>query len=638
MKKSKGIDFVEANRIARETLRDWYPEIDSGKRSGEWVNGIPNPTRNDRNTDSFGINTERGFYHDFAGESHDLVHLYATMNGLSQKEAARAFLPPEPEPYDVDIEAIKANLLKKNEVKIPGEWDYVHLYTDGVCSFYVCRRNARGDQKKEIRQFSFVDGKFAPKKPPKPAHGYPLLNLDKILSAGPDQEIVLVEGEVKSESIPDPYIATSIAGGANAWKDTDLSPLAGHSVILWPDNDEPGKKCMAEIRDALSSSTVKMIIPSPEWPMGADAANFSYDERLEILKSAKTEEKKQIFPITSFDEIEIKPPRWLIKGVLEANSFSCFFGASGSGKSYTVLSMACCIATKQAFFGHDVKETGPIIYIAGEGFSGIGKRLRAWEKYHNQEIPKKSIFVSACAACLGDDAFMVHVTESVKNVAEKHGKPSLIIIDTWARNMTGNENDTADTSAAIRSLDRLRQDYECSAIVVHHTGKADSERARGSSALRAALDTEYQVENQKDIVTVKNTKMKDGEMPECMTFAFEYVDLGIQDEDGEPVFSSVITPIAAGILNMKNPIETKKSEEAAINILSAFPEGMPVREFHAAMKNKGMVQRTVKRVKDELETSGKIKIDGGLIYLVDEEKPVESEKKPWEKKESYEIY
>lgn len=618
MHKKKGINFQEANRIAADTIRDWLPEISRGKPSGDWINNFPNPTRPDRDPASFGVNPRAGIYHDFTGETHDLLHLFAIVHGLSDGDAAKTLLPQEVEPYEIDITRLKESLEKQRAQTVPGQWDHVHPYTDGVTSFFVCRRDARGDTPKEILQATEIDGKVVFKKPAKPPHGYPLLNLDKILSAPEDATIVLVEGEVKSEAIPEPYIATSVAGGANAWRDADLSPLADKkNVILWPDNDEPGKKCMAEISARLPHARV--VTPSPDWPKGADVANFPYEERVAILAGAQKPIRREPFPLHSFENIPLEPPKWLVKGILEDNSFSCFFGASGTGKSYTVLSMACCIATGKPFFGHAIKTTGPIIYVAGEGFAGIAKRLFAWEKYHDTKIPPETIFVSGCPAALGDDDFMQHVTEAVARVAEAHGRPALIIIDTWARNMTGNENDTADTSAAIRSLDQLRMDYRCAAIVVHHTGKADSERARGSSALRAALDTEYQVDNTKDIVTVRNTKMKDGESPDPMVFSFEYVDLGITDDDGEPVFSSVITPVAEGLLTMKNPIETKKSEDAAIKILMKHPEGMPIREFHAEMKNCGMSQKTVKRTKDSLEAAGQVLISGMKIMLKPEE-------------------
>jgi len=593
MKKSKGINFIEANRIATETIRDWLPGYEKGKQSGDWINGVTNPTRPDRNTDSFGVNINRGFYHDFAGDkNHDLLHLYAIINGISDGEAAKSLLPTEPEPYETDISALLASLEKQKAVTIPGEWDHVHHYTDGLCSFFVCRKDAKDGKDKEIRQIQVVNGNPIHKKPSKPAQGYPLLNLDRILTAGTEDTIVLVEGEVKSEAIPDPYIATSIAGGANAWKDTDLSPLLGKNVILWPDNDEPGKKCMEEIRALLPEA--RIIIPKNDWPKGADAVNFPYDERIEILESAKKTEKQEAFPLVSFDEMEVRAPQWIIKNILEVDCSSVFFGGPGAGKSFLVLSLAAHILTKTEFYGNEVKKNGTIIYIAGEGFSGLSRRLRAWEIYHKQKIPPKSLFISRAPAALGDPEFMVGVAHAVHSVAEKYGNPILIIIDTWARSLVGDENSSADVGAAVRALNDLRREYKSSCLVVHHSGLGDATRARGSSALKGSLDAEYRVENNDGIMTLSNSKMKDGEIPEPMTFSFETVKLGIEDEDGDFVCSSVVIPMESvdDIKNQGRLVE-------AIDIIKASEGKINEHEFNEKMIQKGVVQRTVSRIKKD---------------------------------------
>ena len=48
---------------------------------------------------------------------------------------------------------------------------------------------------------------------------------------------------------------------------------------------------------------------------------------------------------------------------------------------------------------------------------------------------------------------------------------------------------------------------------MHHTGHNDKDRARGSIALKGAADSEYDIEKQKDILTMTTTKMKDAEIP-----------------------------------------------------------------------------------------------------------------------------
>jgi hypothetical protein len=626
MQKKKGINFHEANRIASESIRDWLPGYDDGKRQGEWVNGIPNPTRPDRNPDSFGVNPAEGRYHDFTGETHDLLHLYAIISGQSDADAARSLLPAEPEPYETDISALLDSLNKQRETTIPGEWDHVHHYTDGVCSFFVCRRDARGEKPKEIRPATISGGQVVFKKPPKPAQGYPLLNLDKILTAPADAEIVLVEGEVKSEAIPEPYIATSIAGGANAWKDTDLSPLIGKKVILWPDNDDPGKKCMEEIRAQLPDA--RIITPAPDWPKGADAANFSYDERVSILSSAKKVEKKSAFPLVKIGSRDLKARQWLIKGLISKHSFTSIFGASYTGKSYVAVDLACRVATGEPFCGYPVKTPGAVVYIAGEGYDGIEKRFLAWTIKNGKTLDQLPVYISLMPAALGNDEIMKTVSDSVKEVAALHdGKISLIIFDTWARNFEGNENDSADTNAAVRTIDNLKNTYECAALIVHHTGKGDQTKARGSSVLYGALDFEFSVTNKNSTIHMENTKMKDGTPPPILRFGFENIVVG-EDEDGEDETSAVLNQIDIdGITGQGDTKEkTSKGIACAIDILKANPSGIFISTFLSELTIKTS-ERTAFRTKKSMIEEGKIiEVDGKIFLAI--EKKAENDEKP----------
>lgn len=628
MKKFKGINFLEANRIASETIAEWLPGYDKGKWQGDWLNGVPNPTRADRNPDSFGVNPKDGYYHDFSGKEkdHDLLHLYAIVTGQTDAEAAKSLLPSEPEPYVIDVEAIKANLLKKNEVKIPGDWDYIHFYTDGVCSFYVCRRNpTEKNPKKDFRQAYVSNGKVIWKKPPKPANGYPLLNLEKILSASPDDVIVLVEGEVKSESIPKQYISTAIANGAKSWKETDLSPLEGRKVILWPDNDEPGKKCMEEIRGVLGDS-VKMVIPGKDWPVGSDAANFSYDERLEILQSAKKVEKKSAFPLVKIGSRDLKARQWLIKGLISKHSFTSIFGASYTGKSYVAVDLACRVATCEDFCGYPVKTPGAVVYIAGEGYDGIEKRFLAWSIKNNKKMNELPIYISLMPAALGNDDIMKTVEDSVRDVAALHdGKISLIIFDTWARNFEGNENDSSDTNAAVRTIDNLKNAYECAALIVHHTGKGDQTKARGSSVLYGALDFEFSVTNKNSTIHMENTKMKDGTPPPILRFGFENIVVG-QDEDGEDETSAVLNQIdIEGITGQADTKEkTSKGIACALDILKANPTGIITSTFLSELTLKTS-ERTAFRTKKNMIEEGKLIEIDGKIFLPSEKKAENNE-------------
>jgi len=138
------------------------------------------------------------------------------------------------------------------------------------------------------------------------------------------------------------------------------------------------------------------------------------------------------------------------------------------------------------------------------------------------------------------------VEQAIDEMVEEHGQPALIIIDTLNRNFgNGDENSTKDMSQVIHNIDELRRTYDCSILIIHHSGLSYSDRSRGSSALRASLDWEYQlVKSANDVAVMSCTKSKDYEPPEPMAFVQEIVMLDEQ-ENGEPVTSLVLHRVDA---------------------------------------------------------------------------------------------
>ena len=85
-------------------------------------------------------------------------------------------------------------------------------------------------------------------------------------------------------------------------------------------------------------------------------------------------------PEFAFSHIEelvkgVKPINWLIKGFLEMDSLSLMFGEPGCGKSFSAIDLACCVATGKDWHGKPVKQSGPVFYIAGEGFIDMRQRI-----------------------------------------------------------------------------------------------------------------------------------------------------------------------------------------------------------------------------------------------------------------------
>ena len=270
----------------------------------------------------------------------------------------------------------------------------------------------------------------------------------------------------------------------------------------------------------------------------------------EILRAVergdiKPRQSKYPFPLVPIGDIELTEPDFLIDGLIETDTLALMFGDPGCGKSFAALDLAACVATNRPFHGREVRG-GPVVYLAGEGKSGLVRRFMAWCQHHGQSGDDVPLMLSERAANFLDAATMKEVAASCDAVCERYGDPVLIVVDTVARSFGGgDENSTMDMGEFICAVDDLRIRYPDAVILlVHHTGHAEKSRARGSMALKGALDAEYRVEKQDAAVTITCTKMKDAPEPAPIAFDLQDVKLGV-DRRGREFGSAVLVETEA---------------------------------------------------------------------------------------------
>ena len=255
---------------------------------------------------------------------------------------------------------------------------------------------------------------------------------------------------------------------------------------------------------------------------------------------------KLAFEFSRADSLELTEIKWVVDDYIEADSLAQVFGDPGGGKSFVAIDLACCVATGKPWHGHDVKQ-GSVFYIAGEGHNGLARRLKAWQIGNGTTLANVPLYKSHRAAQLYDATEAAVVAEAIKQLsAEANCIPSMIVIDTLARNHGGDENSTQDMNAFIQHLDvYLRQPWKCCVMVVHHSGVADKDRSRGSTALKGALDAEYkcQLDSGTKTIAFESKKMKDAEMPSPKNFQITQVDLPINNKNGMPVKGAYLTAV-----------------------------------------------------------------------------------------------
>ena len=229
---------------------------------------------------------------------------------------------------------------------------------------------------------------------------------------------------------------------------------------------------------------------------------------------------------------------WLIEDIMPSNSIGMIYGASGCGKSHIILSMAAMVANGLPWFDKDT-EQGNVLVMAGEGLSGIARRLKAIEIENNLTIDRAKLHVSNRAISLDTTAGHKLVEQAIEELEEK---PQIIFIDTLSRHIEeSQENSNGDMARFINKLDQIRLKYECTIVLVHHTGKSETQGARGASALKANVDFSFKIsgENKKCSFTCDKMKDADDAIP-AKYFVIKGIDLGEQSSKGKQITGACV--------------------------------------------------------------------------------------------------
>lgn len=265
----------------------------------------------------------------------------------------------------------------------------------------------------------------------------------------------------------------------------------------------------------IGSQQVSGRSPLSEY-MGANAKGAEDRPLRRSLKDPEAKAALAMFRVLNLSDLDALPePEWLVNGIIPADGLTTLYGAPGSTKSFFTLDAALCIASGTPFHGHAVK-AGSAIYCVGEGLRGMRWRIEAWKLAHPEadyELLERNLIIIPHAPRLLDPTEQVMLNNTCKEVAEDRGNLRLFIIDTWARSLTGgDENSAQDAGVAIDVCEKVRAETGATPFVVHHSG-ADGLRERGSTALRGASDCTLHMhrEETSGIITLAQKKSKDSE-------------------------------------------------------------------------------------------------------------------------------
>jgi len=271
----------------------------------------------------------------------------------------------------------------------------------------------------------------------------------------------------------------------------------------------------------------------------------------------EVKEEKQAAWISADDMCKAATaPVYLINNIIEAKTHGLIAGSSQSFKSFVALKMAHCICTGNDFFGHDVFNTGKVLYICGEGHGALGRRIKA---------------LSIVEGAFNDNFFILERPLYIDNIAEMDWlkksiddiKPVFVMFDTFSSLATTcKENVNEEVARVLRMVSDCCLDSGCSSLIVHHYGKDTDKGMRGASAFGANID--YEISMTRPDISTLNATMTADNLLEGSQVEPPFLLDPANEQDAQ--FISIITALREA-QNRPKPFKIERKGEKVVTLL-----------------------------------------------------------------------
>jgi len=176
---------------------------------------------------------------------------------------------------------------------------------------------------------------------------------------------------------------------------------------------------------------------------------------------------------------------WCVADMIAQGSITLICSESGVGKTWLGYYIAGCVANGRPVASREIRQS-KVLYVDGENPLYVVK-----QRLHDlgiQETSELHIWGGWCAKSPEGPE-----SQLITDFAIRH-KP-LIIFDSLIEFHPGSEQSSTETRAFMRYF-RILANFGATIIVLHHSGKAETAKIyRGSSDIKAAVDTAYQLES-----------------------------------------------------------------------------------------------------------------------------------------------
>jgi hypothetical protein len=293
--------------------------------------------------------------------------------------------------------------------------------------------------------------------------------------------------------------------------------------------------------------------------------------------SALDDRQDERLRLQTLDEFDQRPQvTWLVRDLLHAECFAVMFGAPKSGKTYAALDLAMHAAHGMSWHGHAIPRPLRVVYLGGEGHTGLRVRLHAWRHAHKAPLRGDMRILPAALALLEERKSIAQTLQEVR--------PDVVFIDTLnAYFGGGDENSTQDMTAWVNAVRQLRDSLGCAVVVIHHTGHADQSRERGSIALRGAADVVLQVardESGSGLIGVQVVAARDMDAwTGPLSLRLKSVTTDWADDEGQPLHACIVEKADQAVTLPGRARRSSPSQAAILSAAMALagPDGLVAR-------------------------------------------------------------
>ncbi|MGV9714457.1 AAA family ATPase [Rhodococcus pyridinivorans] len=436
---------------------------------------------------------------------------------------------------------------------------------------------------------------------------YRVERLDQLATGTP---VYVVEGEKDVHAVESVgAVAVCSAMGAGKAHLFDWSPLAGHTVVIVADDDDPGRRHAMQVYEIVEPIAAGVAVATAK--VGKDAADhiaagYGLDE-LEIVDLGGTTSRR--LKVTRGSEVKMQRIRWVMEDWIPAGSLTLLAGREGLGKS-TIAAQICAQVTQGQLEGELHGTPRNVLYVHSEDSREftVAPRLKA-----AGADMSRVLFVDVETSHTDSGTLILPLdTFALEKVIAQH-QVAFVVLDAATSSMSSELSGKDDRAVRqyLEPLAQLASRQGCVVFGLCHFGKRDGadtgKLILGSIAWSQVARSVLSVAKDEDSGNLVVTNTKGNLAPRIRSMEATLVSTTVMTEDGPAEVGALhwlgeTTRDARELLAEPDGTDREDRNEAEVWLEDYLTEHgrTPAKDVKNDARKAGIAERTLKRAAKEL--------------------------------------